>query len=121
MLPLARDPYSDPSPVPSTVMVGVEEEVIHEEPQALAPERESDDYPVLAAWYSGFAFAEHYRKVTLAQCREILRAKYRGEKITEARLEDLSRTHPIYLDYLSTHLKGRTEWEAAFLAQGGMR
>ena len=35
---------------------------------ALAPDRESDDYAVLAAWYSGFAYAEHYRKVVQAQC-----------------------------------------------------
>jgi hypothetical protein len=98
-------------------------EVIDGGPDSLAPERETDDYPTLAAWYSGFAYAEHYRKVVLAQCREIERAKAAssGTKTSEARLDDLARLHPIYLDFLATHLKGRAEWEAAFLAQGGLR
>ena len=89
----------------------------------LAPERETDDYPTLASWYSGFSFCEHYRKVVLAQTRELVRAEYAAaeQKITEARLDDLARTHKLYLDYLAVHLKGRAEWEAQFLAQGGMR
>lgn len=86
------------------------------------PERESDDIAVLAAWYSGFAYAEHYRKVVLAQCKEIVRADYaaRDKKVTEERLKDLARTHPIYLDYLATHLHGRTLWEREFRAAGGL-
>lgn len=89
----------------------------------LAPERESDDYPTLASWYSGFSFCEHYRKVMLAQVREIVRAEFAAaeQKITEARLDDLARTHTLYLDYLATHLKGRALWEQEFLSQGGMR
>ena len=89
---------------------------------ALAPDRESDDYAVLAAWYSGFAYAEHYRKVVQAQCRELVRGTYatKGEKITEARLDDLARLHPIYLDYLARHLAGRTKWEAEYRAAGGL-
>lgn len=87
------------------------------------PERASDDYPVLAAWYSGFAFCEMYRKVVLAQCREIVRAKFVAKevRISEARIDDLARTHPIYMTYLATHLEGRELWERAFLANGGMR
>ena len=89
---------------------------------ALAPDRESDDYAVLAAWYSGFAYAEHYRKVVQPQCRELVRGTYatKGEKITEARLDDLARLHPIYLDYLARHLAGRTKWEAEYRAAGGL-
>jgi hypothetical protein len=93
----------------------------------LAPERESDDYPVLAAWYSQFSFCEHYRKVVLAQTRELIRAQYAAKpteaerKVTETRLDDLARTHPLYLDYLAVHLRGRALWEHEFLAQGGMR
>jgi hypothetical protein len=85
------------------------------------PERESDDHAVLAAWYSGFAFWETYRKSVLAQCRELVRADYemRAEKITEARLDDLGRLHPLYLDYLARHLQGRTLWEREVLACGG--
>lgn len=90
---------------------------------ALAPDRESDDPAVLAAWYSGWAFAEVYRKVVLAQCREIVRAQYvlRKERITEARLDDLARTHPIYLSYLEKHLRGRILWEEEVKREGGMR
>ena len=89
----------------------------------LAPERETDDYPTLAAWYRGaFSWAEHYRKVVLAQARELIRAQaaVEGTKITEARIDDLARTHPLYLQFLETHLRGRADFEAAFLAQGGM-
>lgn len=87
------------------------------------PERESDDHAVLAAWYSGFAFNEHYRKCVLAQCRELVRADYalREEKVSEARLDDLGRLHPLYLDYLARHLHGRTLWEQEVMAMGGGR
>ena len=87
------------------------------------PDRESDDHAVLAAWYSGWAFAEVYRKVVLAQCREIVRAKAdaAGKKVTEARLDDLARTHPAYLDYLARHLRGRILWEEEVKRDGGMR
>ena len=82
-----------------------------------------DEYHDLAAWYSGFAYAESYRKVVLAACREVVRAGavLSGQKVTEARLDDLARVHPSYLEYLEVHLRGRTRWEQAFLAQGGMR
>jgi hypothetical protein len=90
---------------------------------ALAPDRESDDPAVLAAFYSGFAYAEHYRKVVLSQCREIVRARYalRNERVTESRLDDLARTHPIYLSYLEKHLQGRILWEEEVKREGGMR
>lgn len=86
-------------------------------------DRESDDPAVLAAFYSGFAYAEHYRKVVLSQCREIVRAKHElaGKRITEARLDDLARTHPIYLEYLEKHLRGRILWEEEVKREGGMR
>lgn len=75
----------------------------------------------LAAWYSGFSFAEHYRKVVLAGCKEALRAQAAldGEKLTEARLDDLARIHPSYLGYLAFHLDGRTQWEAEVIALRG--
>jgi len=87
------------------------------------PERVGDDYATLAAWYSGFAFCEHYRKVVLAQCRESLRGQKAAtsEKVTESRLDDLAHSHSAYLDYLAKHLRGRVAWEREFLAQGGMR
>jgi hypothetical protein len=77
----------------------------------------------LAAWYSGFSWAESYRKVVLAACREAIRAgaSLSQQKVTEARLDDLARVHPAYLDYLTRHLQGRIKWEREFLAHGGMR
>jgi hypothetical protein len=87
------------------------------------PVRDTEDYATLAAWYSGFAFFESFRKVQLAQCKELVRGKasLAGEKITESRIDDLARLHPLYLDFLTSHLKGRTMWEYEFLSQGGMR
>lgn len=77
----------------------------------------------LAAFYSGFAFAETYRKVVLAACREAVRAgaSLANQKVTEARLDDLARVHPAYLDYLTRHLQGRIAWERNVLTSGGLR
>lgn len=123
---LATDPYGQPSRVPSDKQLGPDGRVViqgeSEEKASLIPERETEDYPTLAAWYSGYSFAEHYRKVVQAQCQEIVRAKgaVDGQKLTEARIEALARLHPIYLDYLATHLRGRILWEAEYRAAGGL-
>ena len=87
------------------------------------PEPDLEDPGTLAAWYSGFAFAESYRKIVLAQCRELVRAKFvaANAKITESRIDDLARNHPSYLAFLETHLHGRVSWERHFLRSGGMR
>ena len=62
------------------------------------------------AFYGNFSFCDHWRKVVLSNCKEIVRAKYElaGVKITESRIEDLARTHDIYMDFLIDGLKGRT-------------
>lgn len=62
------------------------------------------------AFYGNFSFCDHWRKTVLANCKEIVRAKYElaNSKISESRIEDLARTHDIYLDFLIEHLKGRT-------------
>lgn len=72
-----------------------------------------DDPAVLAALYSGYAMYEAWRKVVLAQCRELIRAgaSLGNRKLTEARIDDLARTHPSYLRYLEVHLHGRVKWE----------
>lgn len=90
---------------------------------ALIPDVDGQDHATLAAWYSGFAYSEHYRKVVLSNAKEMLRAavELAGQKVTEARLDDLARIHPTYLSYLATHLHGRIQWEKEFLAQGGFR
>ena len=79
-----------------------------------------DDPSLLAALYSGFAYAEHYRRIVLSQCQELVRAKYTAMnvKITEARIESLARLHPGYLQFLETHLHGRVRWEREAAKQG---
>ena len=82
-----------------------------------------EEYHELCAWFSGFAYSESYRKVVLSACREVVRAGavLSGQKVTEARLDDLARVHPSYLEFLAKHLEGRIKWEQAFLSNGGMR
>lgn len=82
------------------------------------PPLDLTDPAQLEAFYGNFAFFDHYRKSILAQCHELLRAKYleAGEKITETRLENEARVHPIYLDFLSEHFKGRHQREQNVLA-----
>lgn len=77
----------------------------------------------LEAWYGPFGFAEHWRKVVLANCREAERgvATANGEKITEARLDDKARLHPNYLAFLTTHLIGRRLREENVLASQATR
>ena len=84
---------------------------------------ETDDFHELAAFYSGYAFYESYRKIVLASCKEVIRAKYlmANQKITQDRIDDLAHLHLAYLDFIARHLVGRKAYERAFLAQGGMR
>lgn len=89
-------------------------------PKVADPAAPVPEYPVpdgshesLAALYSGFAFWETWRKVVLAGCRELIRASaaIAGTKLSEARIDDLARTHSVYLEFLRVHLEGRMAWE----------
>jgi len=85
------------------------------------PDREnSEDPAVLAAWYGPFGWADHLRKVTLANCSEMIRAQYAlaDLKLSEARLDALSRVHPAYLKFLAVHLEGRILWEREVIKRG---
>jgi hypothetical protein len=75
----------------------------------------------LETWFGNFGHAEHFRKVILASCREAVRADYtlRQEKISEARLDDLARTHDRYIDWLVYTLHGRRLREQNVLASMG--
>lgn len=77
----------------------------------------------LEAWFGNFGHAEHFRKVVLASCREIERAKAtRAEaKVSEARLDDLARTSDTYVQYLVATLNGRVLREKEHLAAAGAR
>lgn len=63
----------------------------------------------LEAWFGPFGYAEHFRKIVLATCRELERAKAleRGEKVSEARLDDLARTSDQYVQFIVDTLNGR--------------
>lgn len=84
---------------------------------AISPNAKAVDVPLcdttdaaaLEAWYGNFGFAEHWRKVVLASCREIIRAQaaLTETKLSEARIDDLARTHQLYLSFLAEHLDGR--------------
>lgn len=72
------------------------------------PECDWTDPAQLEAWYGNFGWCEHYRKIVLANCREIVRATTGVDtKLTVDRTDDLARTHPAYLDFLAIHLQGR--------------
>lgn len=71
------------------------------------PDVDLEDPASLECFYGNFGFFEIWRKVVLSNCKEIVRATS-TEKLTEARLDDLARLHPNYLDFITTHLMGRT-------------
>ena len=68
---------------------------------------------LLAAWHGSFGFVEPFRKVILADCRLVERAKAQttGERITEAKLDDLSHTSEDYVAFLTDALNGRVAYE----------
>lgn len=73
------------------------------------PSCDTEDPAQLEAWFGSFGFSDHWRKVVLSNCREVIRATFalKNEKVSEARLDDLSRTHNNYLDFLIENLEGR--------------
>lgn len=86
------------------------------------PVVDTTDPAQLAAFYSGHgsSFYDQWRKVLLANLREILRAQHtmNNEKVSETRLDDESRVHPIHLEFMREHLEGRAIWEAEAAKQG---
>lgn len=81
-----------------------------------------DDPAVLAAFYSGYAMYDVWRRIVLATCKELVRgsAAIAGQKMTEARLDDLAHVHPAYLRFMEVHLAGRVRWERE-VQQGGIQ
>ena len=74
------------------------------------PDVDFNDPASLEAFYGNFSFFDHYRKSVLSSAREVERGRAAkdGVKITEARIDDLARVSPMYLDFLATHYEGRT-------------
>lgn len=77
------------------------------------PECDLNDPGALAAWFGNFGYDEKYRKVRLANARELVRARAAllEATISEARIDDLARQEQIYLDYLAKNLHGRLLYE----------
>jgi hypothetical protein len=73
------------------------------------PGLDTKDPAQLEAWHGSFGFFNHYRKIVLANCREIVRATLalHGQKAPETRIDDLARLHNNYLGFLADHLEGR--------------
>ena len=77
---------------------------------ARIPRCDTSDPASLEAWYGPFGWADHFRKMVLANCGEMIRAAaaVEGAKISETRINDLAHTHELYLDFLLQSLHGRT-------------
>lgn len=84
------------------------------------PKCDINDPGDLAAWYGNYGYDEKFRKVRLANCRELVRARAAllEATISEARIDDLARQESIYLDYLAENLNGRRIYEAELRAAG---
>lgn len=82
------------------------------------PVADTEDPAELEAYYGNYGVGDNLRKVCLANCKEIVRARYAvgKEKISESRIDDLAHLHDNYLDFLTTHLKGRTARERNVLS-----
>lgn len=72
-----------------------------------------DDPAVLSAMYSGYAMYDVWRRIVLATCKELIRASasIAGQRITEARIDDLAHKHESYLQFMEMHLRGRVQYE----------
>lgn len=86
----------------------------------VAPTWNADDPAQLGAWFGNYGHWEHWRKVVLSSCGEVLRAKLALDKqpVTETRLNVLAHLHPAYLEFLTDGLSGRTLWEAEVQKKG---
>lgn len=73
------------------------------------PDFDLDDEAVRDALYGNFGHYDDWRSVVLANCAEIVRATTK-EKLVGDRVKDLAKTHPLYLDFLTTHFMGKAEY-----------
>jgi hypothetical protein len=71
-----------------------------------------DAFAPLAALYEPGGMWDHIRKIILAEARESVRDEYfkKGEKISEARIDDLARMRLTYRNYIDDGQKDRTEY-----------
>jgi hypothetical protein len=74
------------------------------------PEFDLNNPAVRAALYGNFGHYADWKSVVLANCTEIIRATSK-EKLSEERIKNLAKTHPIHMDFMTLHFGGRTAWE----------
>lgn len=91
-----------------------------------APTIDTSDPAQLEALYGNFGMFDHWRKVVLSDCQEMIRAQMLEEDVkpTDKRLDALAHIHPIYVEFLTQGLQGRIKREQNVretLAHGGMR
>jgi hypothetical protein len=72
----------------------------------ILPVCDTSDPASLEAFFGNYGYADHFRKVVLSNCAEIIRAEA-TEKISEARIDQLAHIHPLYVDFLIQSLNGR--------------
>ena len=83
----------------------------------------TDDPASLEAHFGNFGFAEHFRKVVLASCREAERAKALLEeppfKLSDDRADNRARCSDRYVSFLVENLNGRVLRERNVLSSNG--
>lgn len=72
------------------------------------PDFDLDDEAVRDALYGNFGHYDDWRVVILANCAEIVRATTKG--LNADRVKDMARTHPLYLQFITTHIYGKIEY-----------
>lgn len=87
------------------------------------PRCDFNDPAALDAWFGRAGLYAHWRKVVLALAREMSRAALEAtnRKYTEAKVDDMARLNPIYVDFLLNCLEGARLREKAWrdAASGG--
>lgn len=72
------------------------------------PDFNLNDEAVRDALYGNFGHYDDWRSVILANCAEIIRATTKG--LNADRVKDMAKTHPLYLQFLTTHFGGKTQY-----------
>lgn len=72
------------------------------------PDFDLGDEAVREALYGSFGHYDDWRAVVLANCAEIVRATAKG--LTVERVKDMAKTHPLYLDFITTHIYGKIQY-----------
>lgn len=87
---------------------------------AKLPRQDTEDAPTLYAFYGNFGVAEAVRSSMEALCAELVRAQFalREQKVTEERLKQLARSHPLYLELLTEQVLGKKSWHDECKAHG---